>query len=178
MAKGGIAKRKAAKRRADRSESLGPTPEQLAQAEYAETVSPDGKRFVRIPPIETLRKRKIITEDQHKALDRFRTIWVSLERSELRSCLDDSPKGGGNGPLPGRLRAQSDLNAMECALEGLAPIVRKVAGEDWSLSKWAIHTAGCKGSGEPVCLPKTNAMSNAIVDIKFAANMLIDHLAH
>jgi len=173
-----MAKRGARKQKVKPQIALAPTQEQMLQSEYAETVSPEGKRFVRVAPIDSLRKRGTITEEQHKALSRFRDLWIACERPSPKSCLDMSPKGNGNGgPLPRKLAMQSELQELECCLDGLAHITRKVAGEDWSLSQWAIHISGCKGSGEPVCLPKTNALNNAIVDIRFAANRLIARLA-
>ena len=136
-----------------------------------------GVAYRRVPAIDTLKKRGILTDEDHKALARFRDLWIACERSEMRSCLDDRPKGGGNGPAPALLRAQSDLNRLECALGALAPIARAVAGNDVSLAQWAISQSGCKGDGIPVCLPKTKALADATMDIKFAAARLKGELA-
>lgn len=163
-----------AKRREDRRKQrtpveYGPTTEAMQHGDFERA----GIAFRRIPAIDTLKNREVITIREHVALAHYRDAFIACERSLTRSCLDNSPKGNGGGPAPSAVRAALKLSRLEEALGSLVPITRFVAGEDNSLSQWAIKQGGCKGMGNPVCLPKSRELDYARQDLKFAASRII-----
>lgn len=165
----GRAKRRDDRRKQRAANDVGPTNEAMKHSEFERA----GIAYRRVPAIDTLRKREVITIREHVALSHYRDAFIACEKSETRSCLDDSPKGNGAGPTPAAVRAALKLGRLEDALGSLAPIARFVAGRDNSLSQWAIAQSGCKAGESAVCLPKSHALAQARIDIKFAASRLI-----
>ena len=127
------------KRREPVSENA-PTPEQQARASYIRA----GMAYRRIPPIDIMASEGRLSERQHKALARYRDLFIACERSEIRDSCDMTPRGGGDGPGAAYLRARSDLHWLERELGQLRGIAQFVAGQDNSLSQWAIHHYGGK----------------------------------
>lgn len=171
MGKGG-SKRKAARKRIAEVQGAVPTNEAMRHGDFERA----GIAYRRIPAIDTLRNREVITIREHVALAHYREAFIACEKSSTRSCLDNSPKGSGAGPSPSALRSALKLARLEGALGALTPITRYIAGEDNSLSQWAIKQGGCKGSGHPVCLPKSKELELARIDLKFAASRLIGEM--
>lgn len=164
--------KRAARRKPREVVEMGPTPEAMRHAGFERA----GIAYRRVPAIDTLKAREVITIREHVALTHYREAFIACERSPTRSCLDNSPKGSGAGPTPTAVRAELKLSRLEAALGSLAPITRFIAGEDNSLSQWAIKRGGCKAGNSAVCLPKSKELELARIDIKFAAMRLIGEM--
>lgn len=158
---------KATKRREPVSENA-PTPEQQRIASFVRA----GMAYRKIPPIDIMAADGKLTERQHKALGRYRDLFIACERSEIRDSCDMTPRGGGDGPGASLLRARSDLAYLDRELGQLAPIARWVAGQDNSLSQWAIHHYGAKPREGRAPDATERGMKLALVDLRMAGEWL------
>lgn len=162
------AKRKARQPATDYAE---PTPEQLASGTFhRELVT-----YRRTPVIDTLFAEHKLTQRQYDGLSRYRTVAVNADRSPLRSCIDFSVRGNGDGLPHFGVRINIELGRLERCLGMLASIARAVAVEDVTLSQWAVtHSGGTERSrGGVVSIePSAKAFKRAWMDLRMAGEWL------
>ena len=153
----------------------GPTPEQVANGEFhRELVT-----YRRTPVIRTMLASGKISQRQFNGLSRYADIANLADRSELRSCIDFSVRGNGDGFDPFGIRTNIELGRLERALGALQPIAHAVAVRDVTLAQWAMHRAGSvmreRTQGMKVITwfePRRTAAKIALVDIRFAGDRL------
>lgn len=164
------------KRKAKASaEWIEPTPEQLASgAFHRELVT-----YRRTPVIDTLLAEHKLTRRQYDGLARYRTIANATDRSELRSCIDFSVSGNGEGLTNFGIRMNIELGRLERALGALQPVAHAIAVRDVSLPQWAIQRAGSvmrdKTLGQKIITwfePRREAAKVAWMDIRMAGERL------
>lgn len=164
-----MAKRKAKRKPA--TDYAEPTPEQLATgAFHRELVT-----YRRTPVIETLFAEHKLTQRQYDGLSRYRTVAVNADRSELRSCIDFSVRGNGEGLPHFGVRMNIELGRLERSLGALLHIARAVAVGDETLSAWAVRQAGGKErerGGVVSIEPSAKAFKIAWMDIRMAGEWL------
>lgn len=181
-----MGKRTRAKRKVATDDYLEPTPEQFATGEFVQggnlaTAANDrgGLAYRRVPVIVTLADTGKLTKRQFDGLSRYREVAVAADRSELRSCIDFSVRGGGEGLPHFGVRLNIELGRLERDLGALVFIARAVAVDDVTLSQWAIKQSGSiqrsRTSGQKVVTwfePRRAAAKIALVDIRMAGERL------
>lgn len=150
-----------------------PTPEQQARAAFVRA----GMAYRRIPPIDIMAADGKLSERQHKALARYRDLFIACERSEIRDSCDMTPRGGGDGPGAAYLRARSDLRWLESELGGLRDIAQFVAGQDNSLSQWAMHHYGVKVREGRAPDATERGLKLSLLDLRMAGERLAAAIA-
>ncbi len=166
---------KAKRKRKPVAEYAEPTPEQLARGDFhRELVT-----YRRTPTIKTLLAEHKLTQRQFNGLARYADIANLADRSELRSCIDFSPKGNGDGLPHFGVRMNIELGRLERALGALQPIAHAVAVRDVTLAQWAIQRAGSvmrdKTLGQKIITwfePRRKAAKIAWMDIRMAGERL------
>lgn len=160
----------------------GPTPEQEARAQFRRQLQTEHKvsPYKRWPSIDTLLDRKILTDREYAALAHYSDQANLAERSPVRSCCDNSPRGDGRGPGVAILSAQIETGRLERELGSLMDIARAIAVRDLSLADWCIEKWGGRerynGKGEFVAIVPINEkrhMDLARVEIKMAARRIM-----
>lgn len=163
-----------------------PTPEQLLTGEFRQggnlaTAANDrgGMAYRRIPVIVTLAETGKLSKRQFDGLSRYRDVAVAADRSELRSCIDFSVRGGGEGLPHFGVRLNIELGRLERDLGALFHIARAVAVDDMTLSQWAIKQAGSimrsRALGAKIVTwfePRRAAAKIALADIRMAGERL------
>lgn len=140
----GKAKRK---NRSDPVVIAEPTPEQQDRAEYNREVQTGmgAAPYRRVPSIVQLASQGVLSERQFDGLSRYRSVAIAADKSELRSCLDFSPRGGGEGQAPFGIRMNRELGWLESELRSLLNIARAIAVEDLTLDQYASNRLGTIG---------------------------------
>lgn len=96
-----------------------------------------GKAYRRTPMIEVLYRQEVISDAELKALRTYRADADLVDRSPVRDSLDRSQGGdGGDGPLIEWLNASSIVRSCERAAGSLAPLLRAIVVDDWTLQRW------------------------------------------
>lgn len=158
-----------------RDETLGPTPERKARNNFRSA----GMAKRATPVIDVLRDREEITEEEWSRLSYYRDRANHAEKSPVRSCLDDTPPGGGHGPGASILSAKIETGRIERDMGELWNLARAVAVEDMTLSQWCIAKYGGRerynDKGEfvavvPIC--EKRHMALAMLELKFAASRI------
>lgn len=177
------AKRKPTKAVADKPLSdYAPTAEAFQHGDFERA----GIAYRRRPVIDVLKDREVLTMRQWIALGRYRDLFDQTERSPQRDSCDVGIRGGEtDGPSMALLRAKSERYALERELGSLRPIAEAIAGNDMTLSQWAIRQAGTKErklfvGGKLVATyyeAKTHSLKVATVDIRMAGERLAAALA-
>lgn len=128
-------------------DTVKPTPEREARNQ---TVSAGMARRIK-PMIDILRDRGVLSASQHEMLDYYREQANLAEVSPVRSCCDDTVRGGsGNGPGAAITSAKLEVARMERQLaeyspgdaQAMADVLRAVARDDMSLSAYCIAKYG------------------------------------
>ena len=163
------------KKRADPVTIAEPTPEQQARASYDREIQTGmaAAPYRRVPAITELRCNGILSQRQYDGLDRYRGLAIAAEKSELRSCLDFSPCGNGEGQAPFGVRVSHELGWLERELHGLLNIARAVAVEDLTLDQYVslrLATIGLTQAEERNI--KAGARKIATVEIRTAGEWL------
>ncbi len=167
--------RKSKAKRRPVAEYAEPTPEQMATgAFHRELVT-----YRRTPVIKTLHATGKLSARQYAALHRYADIANLADRSELRSCIDFSVKGNGDGANPFGIRTNIELGRLERALGALQPIAHAVAVRDVTLAQWAMQRAGSvmrdKTLGERIITwfePRRKAAKVTLIEIRMAGERL------
>ncbi len=168
-----MAKRSTRRKAKAATEYAEPTPEQLANGDFhRELVT-----YRRTPVIDTLLAEHKLTQRQYHGLARYRDIANLADRSELRSCIDFSVRGNGEGF--GLVRTNIELGRLERALGALQPVAHAIAVRDATLAQWAIGRAGSvmrdKTLGQRIVTwfePRRQAAKIAWMDIRMAGEKL------
>lgn len=132
-----------------------------------------------VPVIDTMLKRDQITPQEHLLLSYYRSQALLADRSEVKSCLDFSVKGGDMGPPAAITSAILETARIERDLGSLRQIARAVAVEDKTLTQWCIDQYGCRerydGNGKFVALVPVNevkAVQMAKMELRTAARRI------
>ncbi len=183
-----MAKARKAKRKVDAPRGIFPSPpvEQLDKGEFVQggnlaTAANEraGLAYRRTPVIKTLLATGKLSQRQFNGLSRYADIANLADRSELRSCIDFSVRGNGDGFDPFGVRTNIELGRLERALGALQPIAHAVAVRDVTLAQWAIQRAGSvmrdKSLGQRIVTwfePRRKAANIAMVEIRMAGERL------
>lgn len=138
-------------------------------------------RYQRVPEIDRLRARKQLDEREYQALAFYRDQAALAERSPLRSCLDDTQRGGGDIPLGAAITSAILATArMEREMGSLAPIARAVAVDDKSLTQWCVEKFGGRerldGGGKLVAIVpagEKRLVEFARLELRMAAHRIV-----
>lgn len=95
-----------------------------------------------IPMIDILHERGDLGPREYAILAYYRDQAGMADRSPVKSCCDNSISGGGHGPGIAILSATLETARMERNMGSLWELARKVAVDDWSLSRWCIEKFG------------------------------------
>lgn len=164
------------KKPAPRTEWIGPTPE---REQHGEFVSAGPARLL-MPVIDRLWDRGTLTDAEYSALAYYRDQAGLADRSPVRSCCDNSPRGGDGGPGVAILSAMLETGRIERDLGELRDLAFAVAVEDKTLEQWCIAKYGGRerynGSGDfiaivPVCERRHVAMAR--MELKMAARRIV-----
>lgn len=152
------------------------------RAQHGETQSA-GMAVRVVPMIDTLKRKGDINQSEWEALDRYRTIGLTAERSLIKDSCDFS-LGSGTGHGEPSLAVQSakrELAHLDAILGQLAGIVKSICIEDNSLTQWACEQHGSrektKGGKVVKLVPrgKDNGKERIFFarwELKFAANRM------
>jgi len=157
---------------------LGPTAEQKGLADYVSV----GMAHRRVPAIETLHARGMLSADEYRRLAFYRDQVSLAERSLTKSCLNivigmaPGRAGSERGPSAATVSARLTVGRIERELGSLLAIARGVAVEDMSLSQWCVAKHGGRekfgADGEFVAmvpLAEKRVMAEAKLELKMAA---------
>jgi len=133
-----------------------------------------------VPVIDTMLKRDQITPQEHLLLSYYRSQALLADKSEVKSCLDFSVKGGDMGPPAAITSAILETARIERDLGSLRQIARAVAVEDKTLTDWCISQNGSRerynGDGKCIAIVPCNevkAMKQARLDLRMAARRIV-----
>ena len=146
-----------------------PTPERAAKGDFISA----GMAARSVPVIDTLRDRKQITPDEHEALKNYREKAYTAHRSEVKSNLDRTVGGGGDGVNLALTHARLVVRGLDGILGALQPLVFAVTVEDKTLRQWCMDAYGTTESGgklRPV--REVYHMALSLEDLKRAARRL------
>lgn len=154
-----------------------PTEEQLNRGEYRRA---NHGHYRKVPVIDTMLKRDQITPQEHLLLSYYRSQALLADRSEVKSCLDFSVKGGDMGPPAAITSAILETARIERDLGSLRQLARAVAVEDKTLTDWCISQNGGRerynGDGKCIAIVPCNevrAMKQARLDLRMAARRIV-----
>lgn len=137
-----------------------------------------------IPPIETLYSTGKINERQFQGLARYADIAHAAERSEIKSNIDFSVYGTGEGLPHFGVRMNIELGRLERDLAGhnLLHITRAICVREISASQWAMEQNGPvmrerKAKGDDLKMirwyePRRKDLDIALLEIRYAGNLL------
>ena len=155
---------------------LAPTPQREARNPFRSV----GMARRIIPMIDMLAERGTITAQEHRALAYYRDQASLADRSPIRSCCDNSPKGGGHGPGVAIMSATLETARIEKNMGNLRKLARAIAVDDWSLSRWCVEQYGGRerydGKGKLIAIVPVNEkdrMNEARSQLKAAALKII-----
>jgi hypothetical protein len=148
------------------------------RAQHGETQSA-GMAVRMVPMIDTLKGKGSITHAEWEALEKYRQLGLTAERSLIKDSCDFS-RGGGTGHGEPSLVIQSakkELSRLDAILGQLAGITRAVCLDDMSLTQWACKQHGSRErvkDGKVVSIePRNkNVVDFARWELKFAANRM------
>lgn len=126
-----------------------------------------GKGYRFRPMIDTMHEMGKLCHADWIALSYYRDQAAIADRSPVKSCLDDSVGGGDIGPSVTILSAELETARIERDMGQLWKLARRVAVDDWSLSRWCIEKHG----GRERVGPKGNII--AIVPFAEKRNMAV-----
>lgn len=131
-----------------------------------------------VPMIEILHNRGDLDEDQYRALAYYRDQASIADKSPVRSCCDDTPRGG-YGPGVSIMSAILETGRIERDLGTLRDITRAIAVDDWSLSRWCIEKHGGRerydSKGKLIAIVPVNekqVVHTARLELRYAAGMI------
>lgn len=156
-------------------ETMPPTAEREARNEFRSV----GMARRVVPIIDQEAKAGHLTPKEHEALSYYRDQASLAEKSPVRSCCDNSPRGG-NGPGVAIVSAMIETGRLEREFGQLWELARAVAVDDVSISQWCIRKFGgrerydCKGrfvAMVPICEKRHKAMAR--LELKMAARRIM-----
>lgn len=135
--------------------------------------------YRRLPMIDRLLTARVISEDEYSSLAYYRDQAGLADRSPVRSCCDNSPRGGDHGPGVAILSAQIETGRMERDMGALWRIARAIAVDDWTLERWCVEQFGGRerynGKGELIAIVpvlEKQHMKRARIDLRAAAHRI------
>jgi hypothetical protein len=159
-----------------KTEYVGATPEREARNP---TRSAGLSRRI-IPMIDILAERGVLNPKEHAILAYYRDQAGLADRSPVRSCCDNSPRGGGHGPGVAIMSATLETARLEREMGSLWELARAVAVDDWSLSRWCIEKFGGRerydGKGKLVAVVPINEKRHvevARMELRMAARRIM-----
>ncbi len=171
---------------------IEPTPEREARNHFRSA----GMARKLVPVIDTLRnkgakeeedgipkeERQGLTQSEWEALNYYRDQASLADKSPVRSCCDNSPRGG-HGPGVAIISALIETGRLERDMGQLMDIARAVAVDDVSLSEWAIakhggtERWGKDKKGEDIVIaiiPRgRNSIAMARMELRMAAHRIL-----
>lgn len=135
-----------------------------------------------IPPIETLYEAGKLNERQFSALARYADVATAAERSEIKSSIDFSVYGTGDGLPHFGVRMNIELGRLDRALGSLRDIARAVCVMEQTISEWAINRGGSvmrerKLRGQKVQRwyePRRSVLEQSLLEIRAAGTRIAD----
>lgn len=170
-----MASRKHARKRRPQVQRDDVTPQRAAHNAFASA----GMARRVVPAIDLLLAAGQVTPEEHRALAYYRDQASLADCSPQRSCVDFSPRGGnGYGPGVAILSARQETERMEQRLGPLSELARRVAVDDWSLTRWCIERHGGREKAGRIVVrgsDKTAArlMANARMELRLAAGRIL-----
>lgn len=135
--------------------------------------------YRRLPVIDRLHGAKVINDDEYSALAYYRDQAGLADRSPMRSCIDNSVRGGDHGPGAAIMSASIETGRMERDMGTLWRIARAVAVDDWTLERWCVEQFGGRerydGKGAFVAVVpvlEKQHMKRARIDLRAAAHRI------
>lgn len=164
------------KKKAPTDIRVAPTPQAMAKGEFHSA----GMAYKRVPVIDTMLTRGQITDREHAALRHYRDQACLAERTGVKSCLDNGPRGSDRGPSAAIISAMLETSRIERELGSLLGITRAVAVNDTSLSEWCVGRFGGRerydGKGNFVAVVPINEkkhMEMARMELRMAARRIV-----
>ncbi len=129
---------------------IAPTPEQQRRGTFRQggiwatgQNERDGVAFRREPVIVLLLASGVLSRAEFDALDYYRDQASRAEKSPVKSCCDNSPKGSGHfGPGAAIISSMLETGRIERDLGVLRDIARAVAVDDKSIQEWCVDHYG------------------------------------
>lgn len=159
-----------------------PNPEYIGTTPEREAINPTrsaGMARRIIPMIDILHERGDLGPREYAILAYYRDQASLADRSPMRSCCDVSPRGG-NGPGVAIMSATLETARLERDMGSLWEIARKVAVDDWSLSRWCVEKFGGRErydkNGKLVAIVPVNEkrhVQNARMELRMAARRIM-----
>jgi len=125
-------------------------------------------------------KRDKITPQEHLLLSYYRSQALLADRSEVKSCLDFSVKGGDMGPPAAITSAILETARIERDLQSLRHIARAIAVDDKSITQWCIDQYGGRerydGKGNFIAMVpigESKHVANATMELRMAARRIV-----
>lgn len=156
---------------------IEPTPERESRNHFRSA----GMARKLVPVIDTLHNGGFLSEKEWEALNYYRDQASLAEKSPVRSCCDNSPRGG-HGPGVAIISALIETGRLERDMGQLMDIARAVAVDDMSLTQWCINKHGGREKqrkGEPtIIVPRGNDstvkrnMDIARMELRMAAHRI------
>lgn len=135
--------------------------------------------YRRLPMIDRLHTARVLNDDEYSALAYYRDQAGLAERSPVRSCIDDSVRGGNHGPGAAITSAMIETGRMERDMGHLWRIARAIAVDDMSLEDWCVAQHGGRerynGRGEFIAIVPTaekRVLKLARIDLRAAAHRI------
>lgn len=164
------------KKRAPADTRMSPTIETMNRGEFHSA----GMAYKRIAVIDTMLTRGQITDREHAALRHYRDQASLAERTTVKSCLDNGPRGSDRGPSAAIISAMLETSRIERELGSLLDIARAVAVNDTSLSEWCVNRFGGRerydGKGKFVAIvpvSEKRCMDIARMELRMAARRIV-----
>lgn len=133
-----------------------------------------------VPVIDTMLKRDQITPQEHLLLSYYRSQALLADKSEVKSCLDFSVKGGDIGPSAAITSAILETARIERDLQSLRHIARAIAVDDKSITQWCIDQYGGRerydGKGNFIAMVpigESKHVANATMELRMAARRIV-----
>ena len=153
-----------------------PTPEQLEKGEFISAA--EARR--RVPVIETMHKRGYLNDEQFLRLGYYQDMAILAESSPVRSCLDDTVGGGGNGPSAAVVTGMLETARIERDLGSLRDFTRKIVVDNISVTQWCIETYGGRERYDKdgkfiamVPVKESLVVPMAMMDLRHAAGRIV-----
>ena len=177
----GKPRRKQQKRKSITERFLRPTEAREAHNDFRSA----GAAVRVIPPIETLYDQGKLTAAQFNALARYADVAHAAERSEVKSNIDFSVYGSGEGLPHYGVRKNIELGVMDRCLGPFRDTVRAVCVREISLSRLAMERNGSvmrerQARGDKIVRwyePKRIALRIAQYELEAGADKLVKELA-
>lgn len=157
------------KRKRKRTQRDNVTPE---RQQHNQLVSAGMARRV-LPVIDQLHGKGLLNEADYANLAYYRDQASLADHSPVRSCCDDSPRGG-NGPGIAVVSASLETGRMERDMGQLWQIARAIAVDDWTIERWCMERYGSKEhDGKVMPIHPDKHVKMARMELRMAARRIV-----